>query len=205
MAPAPKYKPPSGSTNFGLKIPTSRSKGGGISGVAVLLASAGLYLVYVGVKDVAVVDGLRDLIRGKRPTEAAGSSYAGPADIAGAVAGAGPATTGVSSTDGASFGPSGNLGLVGHAAAALPKLRTWFPTLEMGGRAARPDNPTSDHPAGLAIDIMTTNRLLHAAIIQRAIFLPGFKYYCSDLVPGGANCPGNKHRDHVHISFKAGG
>lgn len=198
---APKYKPPSGKQNFGLKIPTSR-KGGGVSGVAVLFAGLGLYLVYVGVKDVPVVDGLRDLLRGKRPNEAAGSSYAGPPDIAAAVAAAGPATTGVSSTDSATHS---NLGLVGYAADALPKLRAWFPSLTMYGRAPRPDNPNSDHPAGLAIDVMTTNRLLHAAIIQRAKFLPGFKYYCSDLVPGGANCPGNKHRDHVHISFKAGG
>jgi len=163
--------------------PTSR-KGGGVSGVAVLLAAGGLYLVYVGVKDVPIVEGLRDLIRGRAPVENAGAPYAG---VAAAVAGAGPATTGVSSTD------------------ALPKLRAWFPSLTMYGRAPRPENPTSDHPAGLAIDVMTPNRLLHAAIIQRALFLPGFKYYCSDLVPGGANCPGNKHRDHVHLSFKAGG
>lgn len=199
MATAPTYKPPSGSTNMALKVPTIRTKGGGVSGVAVLFAATGLYLVYVGIKDVPILTGLQDLLRGRRPAEAAGTPYQG---VAAAVAAAGPATTGVSSTDSATFN---NLGLVGYAAQALPKLRAAYPSLTMYGRADRPDNPTSDHPKGLAIDIMTTNRLMHAAIIQRALFLPGFKYYCSDLVPGGANCPGNKHRDHVHLSFKEGG
>lgn len=40
---------------------------GAISGVAVLLATAGVWLVYAGVRDVPVIDGLRDALRGDLP------------------------------------------------------------------------------------------------------------------------------------------
>lgn len=46
----------------------SRTVSGGIKGSAVLVGTAGLYLVYIGVKDVPFMDGLRDILRQKRPT-----------------------------------------------------------------------------------------------------------------------------------------
>lgn len=44
------------------------AKGGGISGVAVALATAGGLLVYMGIQNVPLAEGLRDLLRGKVPT-----------------------------------------------------------------------------------------------------------------------------------------
>lgn len=41
---------------------------GGISGVGAAVAAAGLYLVYAGIRDVPVVDGLRQLVAGTIPT-----------------------------------------------------------------------------------------------------------------------------------------
>jgi hypothetical protein len=42
-------------------------RGVGLSGVALLLTSAGAWLVFVGVRDVPPVGGLRDVLRGKLP------------------------------------------------------------------------------------------------------------------------------------------
>lgn len=72
----------------------------GVSGTAVLFGAAGIYLAYAGVKNVPLVSGLRSLLRGQRPTEGSGTPYKGPAA---AVAAAGPADAGVSSTDSAAF------------------------------------------------------------------------------------------------------
>lgn len=144
--------------------------------------------MYAGLRNVPFIGGLRDLLRRQAPTPRPSSTPVGIADPIG-------------SAGGSSGGGTGDLGLISCARAALPTLRKNFGSLTMGGRAARPDNPTSDHPKGLAIDIMTTNPLVHARIVAVALTLPGFKYFCSDLIGGGASCPGNKHRDHVHISF----
>lgn len=45
----------------------------GVSGAAALLGVAGGFLIYVGIKDVPVIDGLRLLVRGKKPSEASRS------------------------------------------------------------------------------------------------------------------------------------
>lgn len=169
------------------------SRSAGVSGTAVLLGATGIYLAYTGIKDVPLIDGARSLLRGQRPQESAGDPYEGPdVESLGVAAG----------TVGAARAGGGDLGLVGFAALALPILRARFPNLEMGGRADRPDNLTSDHPHGKAIDVMTTDRATHQAIVNTARGLIGLKYWCSDLIPGGANCPGNRHRDHVHLSFR---
>jgi hypothetical protein len=46
-------------------------RGVGVSGVALLLTSAGVWLVFVGVRDVPPVGGLRDVLRGKLPSGSA--------------------------------------------------------------------------------------------------------------------------------------
>jgi len=43
----------------------------GMSGVALLITAAGAWLVYVGVKDVPPVGGLRQLLKGTQPTGSA--------------------------------------------------------------------------------------------------------------------------------------
>lgn len=45
--------------------------GKGTSGFAVMTAAAGAYLAYAGVRDVPVIDGLRDMMRGTKPAGSA--------------------------------------------------------------------------------------------------------------------------------------
>lgn len=63
------------------------------------------------------------------------------------------------------------------------------------GRAARPDNPKSDHPAGLAADFMTSGSdgdriAAYAEANKKAL---GVKYVLWQV---------EDHFDHVHVSFK---
>lgn len=44
------------------------ARGSGISGLAVFVATVGGFLVYVGIRDVPVLQGLREIIKGKIPT-----------------------------------------------------------------------------------------------------------------------------------------
>lgn len=69
-------------------------RGAGISGVALLLASAGAWLVYVGVRDVPPVEGLRDLLSGRRPAERATKEQFEAIGSLGAAIGAGLGTIG---------------------------------------------------------------------------------------------------------------
>ena len=109
----------------------------------------------------------------------------------------------------AAFGGVGGTGVggtVGAAANAWRIFRRVF-GLPMGGRAPRAN--VSDHPVGKAIDIMTTNRALHRAIIALGKQLPGAKYWISYRQIGHArsgfrpNYYGgpSPHTDHVHWSF----
>jgi hypothetical protein len=66
----------------------------------------------------------------------------------------------------------------------------------IGGRAARPGNPTSCHPKGLALDLMTDSRALGdriAAFVRANKDLLGATTILWE-VPD--------HYDHVHVSFK---
>jgi hypothetical protein len=73
-------------------------RGVGISGVALLLTSAGAWLVFVGVRDVPPVGGLRELLRGKLPAGSARRSEFGAVGVSPAqsegVTAAGSAATG---------------------------------------------------------------------------------------------------------------
>jgi hypothetical protein len=103
-------------------------------------------------------------------------------------------------------GGKGVGGTVGNAANAWRAFARVF-ALPMGGRAPR-SNP-SDHPVGKAIDVMTTNPALHAAIIAFFKTLPGAKYWISRGMIGSASQGWkprpyggpNPHTDHVHTSF----
>ena len=44
------------------------AKGGGISGLAVAMATVGGFFVYIGVRNVPVLQGLREILKGKTPT-----------------------------------------------------------------------------------------------------------------------------------------
>lgn len=107
---------------------------------------------------------------------------------------------------GGTVGGTGVGGTVGNAANAWRIFRAAF-GLPMGGRAPR-SNP-SDHPIGKAIDLMTTNRALHRAIIALGKKLPGAKYWISYRQIGHARDGfrpryyggASPHSDHVHWSF----
>lgn len=47
------------------------ARGGGISGLAVFLATVGGFLVYIGIRDVPVQQGLREILKGEIPTSRA--------------------------------------------------------------------------------------------------------------------------------------
>jgi len=173
----------------------------GVSGTAVLLGATGIYLVYVGVADAGIIDGIRSLLRGERPAEGAKAGdeahiTAGARAFAGAEASAG--------------GTQGELGLVGNALAALPKIRAAAPGAEMGGRGARPNNPGSDHPRGMAIDVMTRDDALAQRVIRAFKGTRGAHYWIwngrlGDVDRLWLSYPYTKfggHYDHVHLSWR---
>lgn len=170
-----------------------------------MLAAGGIYLVYAGIRDVPVIDGLRDLLRGTRPTERAGQSYGGPTpdEVFGGLGSQLAAATGANAND---------LGLVGSAALAYPILRASFPDLEMLGRGERPNNPSSDHPHGAAIDVMTTNDATAQRVIRLFKGTVGAHYWIwnrriGDVDQLWASRPysgDSPHTDHVHLSWRRG-
>lgn len=167
------------------------------------LVGIGAYLMYAGVRGVPLVEGVRSLLKGEEPAGKPSSSA-----VPGIVGGAAGASQG---QEGA--GIVGDLGLVGNAAAALPKLKILFPTMTFYGRAERPDNPTSDHPNGKAIDCMTTDPAVADRVIALFRQQPGAKYWIWNRriasrvtlwVPRtytGKGAGENPHTDHVHLSF----
>lgn len=163
----------------------------GVSGTAVLAGTAGLYLIYVGFKNVPFVDGLRSLLRKQTPQSKNTGSAIG------------------SGNTGSSSGQQGELGLVGNALIAYKQWRKLFPDMTMYGRGARPQTPSSDHPIGLAIDLMTSDPTTAKNIIEVFKRQQGAKYWIwnhqkgalvSLWVPYPYTGP-NPHTDHVHLSY----
>lgn len=59
------------------------SKGsGGISGLAVTMATAGGFFVWIGIRNVPVLTGLRDIMKGKAPTPVPGTPTPTPPELA---------------------------------------------------------------------------------------------------------------------------
>lgn len=167
----------------------------GVPGIAAVVALAGFWLVFAGIRDVPVFAGLRQVLRQTPPTP-------------------NPQEPEVPSqpTAGRSVGHGGDKGierLVGNAAAAYPALKARFPHLTMYGWRAQGSVPGSDHPRGLAIDVMTANSLEHVQVIGLFRSLAGAKYWISRGViasaAGGWRQRGYRgpspHTDHVHLSF----
>lgn len=179
-----------------------RLRSAGIPGAAVFLVGIGAYLMYAGVRGVPLVEGARSLIRGEEPEGKTASSRVGEI-----LAGSGLAPAGSSS------GIIGDLGLEGNAAAALPKFKMLFPTMVFYGRADRPDNPSSDHPKGKAIDAMTSDPAVAERVIALFLQQSGAKYWIWNRQIAsrerlwvrrrytGEGAGGNPHTDHVHLSF----
>jgi TP901 family phage tail tape measure protein len=100
-------------------------------------------------------------------------------------------------------------GLVGNALRAFSIFRKAFPGMVIGGWRARGSVPGSDHPKGLALDLMTTSRALHHMIIDMGKRMAGAKYWISYRQIGHARDRfrpryyggPSPHTDHVHWSF----
>lgn len=90
---------------------------------------------------------------------------------------------------------SGFGGVAVHVARAGQHLREKFGVDDVGGVADRPNNPTSDHPRGYALDFMvdrSTGDALAAYAEEHSEVL-GIKYILWET---------EDHYDHVHISFE---
>ena len=180
------------------KLPVRLKAGKGVSGSAVLIATAGLYLVYVGIKNVPFFSGLRSLLRQEQPEPRLVSSIVGVASDLGSTV----ASIAVGSDTGIDK-------LVGNARNAYPKLKSAFPGLKMGGWRPTGSVPNSDHPKGLAIDVMTANTLVGNSVILLFRGMPGANYWIFKMkraqAPNWKITPytgPNPHNDHVHLSFK---
>ena len=122
--------------------------GAGLSGAALFVGIGGLYLAYAGLRDVPLVEGLRSLLKGERPTET--SRTFAPVSMAGVAAAEGDSAEAGSVN---SAGDTGIDGLKGNARIAYTILRMAFPGLTYGGWRARGSVASSRHPLGLAIDV----------------------------------------------------
>jgi hypothetical protein len=173
----------------------------GIQGSALLIGSAGLYLVYAGVKDVPLIDGLRDLLRGKLPTPKTEHSPYAPKS---------PAQSEGVTAVGSAF-PEGDYGLAGNALRGYHVLKPLIPAgTVLHGRAARPSNPSSDHPRGYALDVMTKDNALAQRLISKFKTTRGAHYWIWNGRLGDfdrlwlsyAYTKFGGHYDHVHFSWR---
>lgn len=164
----------------------------------VLLATIGLYLVYVGVKDVSFFDGMRSILRSEKPVEGVtGGNTANAGTI--------PDGTGASTGN-----DSGIDKLVTYAKSAYPRFKTQFPNLTIGGWRSQGSVPNSDHPKGKALDIMNPTSQQASAIIFLFRGMPGAKQWIWNNNTAfrkegwkvKAYLGPNPHTDHVHLSFE---
>jgi hypothetical protein len=125
-------------------------RGAGLSGAALFVGVGGLYLAYAGIRDVPLVEGLRSLLRGKRPSESRRAYNPITLDA-------------IARSEGDLPNPQGGAGdqgitrLVGSARLGYVMLKAAFPTLRFSGWRPQGSVPGSRHPLGLAIDITPLN------------------------------------------------
>lgn len=183
---------------------------GGLSGLAVAVAAIGGVFVYMGIKDVPLLDGLREFAAGKLPAGREPKKYV-------------PKVAPVGNADGGNTAvgnpaPPGTykLGLV------LPNVSKWayiiggtFGIKTIGGW--RVDKDFADHPSGRAIDVMINNIpngmavgeqianfcIAHAKEMNLQYFIWNRRSWNPDRNAYAAyTSTGNPHTDHVHITFK---
>lgn len=199
------------------------AKGGGISGLAVATAAVGGYLVYAGIRDVPLIQGLREIISGKQPVGREQRRTAVFGVATDGVSGTSvPPESGVSGTS--VPGDPGNytLGAVQpHVRLALNELGGRFGIKTIGGFRAS----DLDHGRGLAGDVMIDNipngtavghSLASYALANRDRLGITYIIYQMRIVSANSNPPWSwrayttivrtgdwQHVKHVHLSFKA--
>jgi len=180
---------------------------GGISGLAVTVAAVGGFLVFAGIKDVPLLDGLREIISGKIPT---GREQKRTAQFP---------EGGVSGTSVPSDPGNYTLGAVQpHVRLALNEIGGAFGIKNIGGFRAG----DLDHGRGLAGDVMVDNAGGKAKGDQVAAYAYanrerlGLTYIIWWMRIASAsrgwtwrayspitNSGDYRHEKHVHLSFKA--
>lgn len=172
----------------------------GISGSAVLAGTAALYLIYVGVKDVPFLEGIRSLLRKEKPPTGTHSAYELKQIT----------TTGnvIGSAVGQLAEDQGITQLVGNAKSAYSVFRKqgkW----KIIGWGIRPSG-TSDHPLGKALDIMNPTDAEAQSIIATFRTLKGAHYWIWKRQIANSEMNNwsirpyvglSPHTDHVHLSF----
>lgn len=184
-------------------------KGAGVAGSAVLVGTAGLYLIYIGFKDVPFVDGLRSLLRKENPAPGSKTPWTPSAKLGSGITNAGDLGSGTVVPMWLAPTPSNTLGLVGNALRGYAQFRATYPNMTMLGRGPRPETPSSDHPIGKAIDLMTTSDQTAQQIIRIFRSQPGAKYWIWNRRKGSllklwmteTYTGSNPHIDHVHLSY----
>lgn len=186
---------------------------GGISGLAVTVAAVGGYLVYAGIRDVPLIDGLREIIGGKTPT--------GRPQTKTAVWSGGSAVGSVAADMAGVLGSYALPGVQPHAQLALREIGGAFGIKTIGGFRAS----DLDHGRGLAGDVMTDNVSgsgINTPLNQRVAAYGhahrdrlGLTYIIADMRIASAsqgwtwrtykpitNTGDFRHVRHVHFSFK---
>jgi hypothetical protein len=196
--------------------------GRGINGAAVTLAAAGAYLVYAGIRNVPLLDGLRDLFAGRLPaprprTPTAVSFATTVGSQAGAAAGAasgGPKTLAEALAAAVKAGYKYTLGPVkDYVATAAYEIGPKFGIKTIYGWAPG----LYEHPKGRALDFMINTPGLGAptgsalATYVVANYQRLNVYYViwnrqvwnvTRINDGWHKYTGtNPHTDHVHVSF----
>lgn len=173
----------------------------GLSGPALFLAAGGALIAYAGIKGSSPLTELRTILSGRRPEPLSTASSAEPLASAGSV-GAAPAAGGkanVSTRD------------QPHVAAEMRFISSTWGITTNGWRAVAAD--MTGHPAGLAIDAMTTNKGTGDAIAAHYVQNARAKRVKYIIWWGRSWNPSRNtwvlytgaspHKDHVHISFYA--
>lgn len=182
------------------------TRGPGISGLAVALGAAGIWFVYAGIRDVPIIGGIGQLLRGEEPDEGDQPEAPKFEGFVGDEAGVGAAALFSGGQD------TGIDRLVPPASLAYRILKTRYPMIPMHGYRAQGSVPGSDHPKGLAIDAMTVDGNIAGRMIETFKLTPGAKYWIwnreiatrqENWQPRRYSGP-SPHTDHVHFSWSGG-
>ena len=171
-----------------------------INGPALAAVGAGTLLVWSGIKGVSVLEVVSDLIRGNQPTQAEAYSLTVPKA-------AGKVEKGNSE-----FGGRYDLGAVKpHVEQAAYEIGPMFGITRIIGKVPG----LFDHPKGLALDLMTSDRGKGDAIAAYAVgnaqrlrltYVIWYRRIWSVARASEGWRPYNglsAHTDHVHLSFEA--
>jgi hypothetical protein len=179
------------------------SRSTGISGIGLTAITGGLFLIYVGLNNIPVLQAARDVMGGKKPTPNRKQATVAPIDWDSVLAGAVGNREGADTGNIRSESTKGDRPVVVRERAFI--TQTW--KISTGGYRAIGSVANSDHPKGLAIDAMTRNVSLGNAIWFHYQRHPCVTYiiWQRQIWQGGKATPysgPSPHTDHVHISFR---